>query len=209
LVDGPRLSAEYDPGGTSQPHPEAAVSSAAAAQVRSAIEPVLAAAGFHLEDVEVRQAGSRRLVQVLVDRDSGVSLDDVADASRAISAVLDEVDVLPGAYVLEVSSPGVDRPLTELRHWRRNVGRKVAVTPLEGKAFTGRVRSVADDGAVLEVNGVERLVDLDSVRKAVVEVEFKRVADAAAADGADQVADDELDELDLDEADDVPGGGDR
>ncbi|HVF19344.1 MAG TPA: ribosome maturation factor RimP [Mycobacteriales bacterium] len=158
------------------------MSSAAAAQVRTAIEPVLVAAGFHLEDVEVRSAGSRRLVQVLVDRDSGVSLDDVADASRAVSAVLDEVDVLPGAYVLEVSSPGVDRPLTELRHWRRNVGRLVAVTPVEGKPYTGRVVSVDDDCAVVAVAGAERRVDLASVRRAVVEVEFKRAADTGDDD---------------------------
>lgn len=150
------------------------MSSAAAAQVRSAVAPVLAEAGFHVEDVEVRQAGSRRLVQVLVDRDGGISLDDVADASRAISGVLDDTDVFPGAYVLEVSSPGVDRPLTELRHWRRNLSRLVEVTPTDGAPYVGRVASVADDAVVLDVGGSPRQLDLATVRKALVQVEFNR-----------------------------------
>lgn len=155
------------------------MSSAAAAQVRTAVEPALAAEGYHLEDVEVRQAGSRRLVQVLVDRDDGISLDQVADASRTIAAVLDDEDVFSGAYVLEVSSPGVDRPLTLPRHWRRNVGRLVAVTLTEGAGCTGRVVSVDDEAATLDVGGSPRRVELSAVRTAVVQVEFSRAGGTA------------------------------
>ena len=164
------------------------MSTAAAAQVRSVVEPPLARAGFHLEDVVVRQAGSRRLVQVLVDRDDPVSLDAVAEASRVASSALDEADVLPGAYVLEVSSPGVDRPLSEPRHWRRNVGRLVTVTSIEGPTWTGRVTVVDDLGAVLTVDDEERRVAFDAVRRAVVQVEFNRVAGSgplAEEDGDD------------------------
>ncbi|HVE99666.1 MAG TPA: ribosome maturation factor RimP [Mycobacteriales bacterium] len=162
------------------------MSTAAAAKVRAAIEPALTAAGFHLEDVAVRPAGGRRLVQVLVDRDRGVSLDDVADASRIASGVLDAADVVAGAYVLEVSSPGVDRPLTEPRHWRRNVGRLVTVTPQEGPSWTGRVVSADDVGPVLDAAGTRRAVRYDDVRRALVQVEFNRSGGDDPVDGEDR-----------------------
>ena len=109
-------------------------------RVRQALEPVIARAGFDLEDVEVVPAGRRSVVRVVVDRDGGVDLDAVADISRDISAALDEDPVTGDApYTLEVTSPGVDRPLTEPRHWRRAVGRLVSVDVREGGRLTGRV----------------------------------------------------------------------
>lgn len=162
------------------------MSTAAAAQVRSAVEPALAAAGFHVEDVVVRQAGSRRLVQVLVDRDGGISLDDVAAATRVASDALDSADAVPGAYVLEVSSPGVDRPLTQPRHWRRNTGRLVTVSPVDGPDWTGRVEEVDDTGAVLDVAGRRRRVEYDHVRRATVQVEFSRPGRDRADAGEDE-----------------------
>jgi ribosome maturation factor RimP len=84
------------------------------------IEPVVAAAGMDLESVRMTVAGKRRLLRVVVDSDHGVSLDDAADVSRDVSAALDAGGVLGEVpYTLEVSSPGVDRPLTQPRHWRR------------------------------------------------------------------------------------------
>ncbi|MGI5215503.1 ribosome maturation factor RimP [Plantactinospora sp. CA-290183] len=102
-------------------------------RLRAVIEPVVTAAGYDLEDLSVSRAGRRHVVRVIVDRDGGVSLDAVADVSRAVSGALDEAeaaagDLVAGEYQLEVSSPGVDRPLTLPRHWRRNVGRLVKVT---------------------------------------------------------------------------------
>ena len=85
------------------------MSTAAAAQLRSVLDPIVTAAGLDLEDVVVRPAGSRRLVQVVVDKDGGIQLDDVAQISRACSEALDSTDVVKGAYVLEVTSPGVDQ----------------------------------------------------------------------------------------------------
>ena len=84
------------------------------------LEPVVAEAGFDLEDVLVTPAGKRRQVRVIVDGDGGVSLDDVAVVSQRVSAALDDSAAMgSGPYVLEVTSPGVDRPLTQPRHWRR------------------------------------------------------------------------------------------
>lgn len=155
---------------------------ASRARLHQVLAPVVSAAGLDLEDVEVQAAGRRSVVRVLVDRDGGVTLDDVAEVSRTVSEALDALDVsepglLAGAYVLEVGSPGVDRPLTEVRHWRRATGRLVAVTRVDGTAVTGRVLRVDDAGGgavVLDVDGTEVVVPLPEVRKALVQVEFSR-----------------------------------
>ena len=123
-------------------------------ELAALIGPAVTAAGYDLEQVEVSPAGHRRMVRVVVDADGGVSLDDVADLSRAVSEVLDGHDGLLGKtpYVLEVTSPGVDRPLTQPRHWRRAVGRLVQV-PLGGRSVTARVVGADDDGVELEAAG--------------------------------------------------------
>src|ERR1700734_4038935 len=103
------------------------------------MEPVVAAAGMDLESVRMTVAGRRRLLRVVVDSDHGVSLDDAADVSREISALLDARNVLGDVpYTLEVSSPGVDRPLTEPRHWRRGRGRRGRVEGTRGGPREGR-----------------------------------------------------------------------
>ena len=151
------------------------MSGAAATRVRAAIEPALAGAGFDVEDVAVRAAGKRQLVQVVVDKDGGLTLDDVADATRVVSAALDEADPFQGAYVLEVTSPGVDRPLTHPRHWRRNVGRLVDVRLAGGGRVTGRIQAAGDDAAevLVQVDEQVRVVYAD-VARATIEVEFTR-----------------------------------
>lgn len=139
------------------------------------LTPVLEQAQLDLEDVEVRTAGRRTLLRLLVDSDDGVSLDEIAAVSSAISKTLDASDVMGEApYILEVSSPGVDRPLTQPRHWRRNIGRLVTVTPVEGRRFTGRIRDVGEDSAELEIDGVPTQISYRDVAKARVEVEFAR-----------------------------------
>lgn len=144
------------------------MSAAAATRVRAVVEPVLAGAGFDLEDVAVRAAGKRQLVQVVVDRDGGLSLDDVAEASHVVSAALDAADPLAGAYVLEVTSPGIDRPLTQPRHWRRNVGRLVDVRLADGTHLTGRLTAADDATATID----DTSIGYTDVAKAKVEVEF-------------------------------------
>jgi len=119
------------------------------------IEPVIAAAGMDLESVRVTAAGRRRLLRVVVDSDRGVSLDDAAAVSRELSAALDTVAVMGDfPYTLEVSSPGVDRPLTDRRHWRRAVGRRVRVTVTDpAGSVTGRIISADDDAVTLDLEG--------------------------------------------------------
>ena len=151
------------------------MSGAAATRVRAVIEPALSGAGFDVEDVAVRAAGRRQLVQVVVDKDGGLTLDDVADATRAVSAALDEADPFQGAYVLEVTSPGVDRPLTLPRHWRRNAGRLVDARLKDGERVAGRIQSADDEGAeVLVTNDAQVRVAYADVAKATIEVEFSR-----------------------------------
>lgn len=157
------------------------MSSAAATRLRSVIEPAVQAVGYDLEDVLVRQAGSRRLVQVVVDRDAGLTIDDVADVARTVSAVLDADDSLvSGAYVLEVSSPGVDRPLTEPRHWRRNVSRLVEARLADGSMVTGRIAAADDAGVQVEVGSEVRVLAYDDVALARVQVEFSRIDEIPA-----------------------------
>jgi ribosome maturation factor RimP len=137
------------------PAEEVAVSNIEAAvtgRLRVLLMPALRDAGIDLEDVAVTPAGRRRLVRVIVDRDGGLTLDDVADVSRSVSAILDSADALgETSYVLEVSSPGVDRPLREPRHWRRAVGRLVAVTVAGKGPVTARITAADEDGVMLSL----------------------------------------------------------
>jgi ribosome maturation factor RimP len=155
---------------------------AARARVRAVIEPVVEAAGYDLEEVGLSRAGRRHVVRVLVDADGGVDLDDVAVVTREISAALDAAEesgaeVLPGEYQLEVGSPGVDRPLTLPRHWRRNITRLVAVNGL-----TGRVVDVDEDGIVLDVDGTPRVLRFGELGPGRVQIEFKRMDEADLGD---------------------------
>ena len=147
------------------------------------LRPVVTDAGYDLEDVTVSAAGRRSLVRVTVDADGGIDLDAVATVSRIVSDAMDadaaSSAVLAGSYVLEVSSPGVDRPLTQPRHWRRAVGRLVAVDVRGnkregGERLTGRVLA-ADDAAVrLDVDGAHRSIPWSELGHGKVQVEFNR-----------------------------------
>jgi ribosome maturation factor RimP len=150
------------------------------------LQPIVEQFGCDLEAADVAPAGRRRLLRVLVDRDGGISLDDVAEVTRAISKALDADDVMgDGPYTLEVSSPGVDRPLTLPRHWRRNVTRLVTVTLKAGGKVTGRIISASDEAAELDVDGAVRTVAYADVDKAKIQIEFNRAAgnDEPAAGG--------------------------
>jgi ribosome maturation factor RimP len=133
------------------------------------------ALGLDLEAVDLTSAGKRRVLRVAIDKDGGVTMDDIADATREVSRLLDETDAMgEQAYTLEVSSPGVDRPLTLPRHWRRNTGRLVAVTFHEGDPVTGRITATDEEGADLDVEGEQRRVLFAHVKKAKVQIEFKK-----------------------------------
>jgi ribosome maturation factor RimP len=135
----------------------------------------LSALGLDVEAVELTPAGRRRILRIAVDGDNGVTLDDVADATKTVSQVLDASDVMgEQPYTLEVTSRGVDRPLTLPRHWRRNADRLVKVTTTEGETLTGRIVGSGEDTATLDVDGTRRELAYTEVAKALVQVEFNR-----------------------------------
>ena len=138
----------------------------------------LAAAGLDVEAIELTAAGRRRMLRVAVDQDGGVTLDDIADATRQVSRILDgpDGDAVLGSqpYTLEVTSPGTDRPLVLPRHWRRNRGRLVKATLTDGRTLSGRITDSDDTRAVLEVEGTAHEVGYDEVARATIQIEFNR-----------------------------------
>ena len=144
-------------------------------RIADALRDQLSALGLDLEAVELTPAGKRRVLRIAVDKDGGVTLDDIADATRAVSGVLDDSELMgETAYTLEVTSRGVDRPLTEPRHWRRNRDRLVKVSLRDGNQLTGRVTESDDAGVTVDVDGTSRHLVYDEVGKALVQIEFNR-----------------------------------
>lgn len=170
-------------------------------RLRELLEPVAEGAGVDLEDLSVSPAGNRRVLRIVLDADGGVDLDGIAAVSRRISEALDASDVMgKQPYVLEVTTPGVDRPLTAERHWRRSAGRLVEVRLAAGGKVTGRIMGADADGVDLDVDGKPQRVGYDEVAKATVQVEFNRKdagpQDADGGDGDDGPEDTEGDEDD-------------
>jgi ribosome maturation factor RimP len=144
-------------------------------QLHGLLEPIVAGAGFELDELDVRVVGRRHTIRLVVDSDAGVGLDDIATVSRAASEELDQNEhLIGGSYTLEVTSPGVDRPLTTPRHWRRARLRLAAVRPRDGDPFTGRVGAAGEDSVQLLVGGALRTVRYTDVAHAAVEVEFSK-----------------------------------
>jgi ribosome maturation factor RimP len=170
-------------------------------RLRAVIEPVVQAAGFDLEDLSVSRAGRRHLVRVMVDADVGVGRDLAADGSRPISVALDEAEsaagaeLVPGEYQLEVSSPGVDRPLRLPRHWRRNTGRLVQVTAGQ-RQVTGRIVAADDSSVCLDVDGDVRQWPYADLGPGRVQLEFNRLDEVEDEDlmDLDGTADDEVED---------------
>ncbi|MDX6212836.1 MAG: ribosome maturation factor RimP [Frankiales bacterium] len=145
-------------------------------RLHTLLEPLAAADGYDVEDVVVTPAGNRRLVRVLADRDGGITLDDVATLSRTVSEALDASDLMGATpYVLEVSSPGVDHPLTLARHWRRATGRLVTVAVAGAGPLTARVSGVEGEVVTFSLpDGTEVTHPLSSLGKGTVQIEFSR-----------------------------------
>ncbi len=150
-------------------------------RLTSLLEPVVHAMNMDLEGIRVTTAGRRRVLRVIVDADGGVGLDDIALASRELSSRLDGAAEMGDApYTLEVSSPGVDRPLTLPRHWRRNVGRLVVTSASEsdeGQRIEGRITSASESGVILERDGVPREYRYADLGPGRVQVEFSHLED--------------------------------
>jgi ribosome maturation factor RimP len=165
------------------------------------IQPTVAAAGLDLESVRVTTAGKRRLLRVIVDGDHGVSLDDTADVSREISALLDASNVMGEVpYTLEVSSPGVDRPLTEPRHWRRAARHLVRVKATGEGTVQGRVLVADEVGVTLGLeDGTRRTFAYGVLGSGAVQVEFGPLPEIDDLQADDEPDDDVLDNDDGDD----------
>jgi ribosome maturation factor RimP len=144
-------------------------------EILAVIRPVVGAAGLDLEDIEFVSAGRRRILRVLVDKDGGVGLDDIAQLTHKVSSSLDCDNAMGDQpYTLEITSPGVDRPLTEPRHWRRNVGRLVKVSGHDGSVVVGRIVEADAAAATIDVSGSAEAISYPDVAKARIELEFRR-----------------------------------
>ena len=140
--------------------------------ISAAITPALEALGFYLEDVTITSAGRRSMLTVIVDGDTHLSLDQVTSATKAIGEIVESVQSLGETpFTLEVTSPGLDRPLTKVRHWQKNINRLVKVVLLDGSEVKGRINEVNEANSVVG----EIKVNYSDIKRATLEVEFKPV----------------------------------
>jgi ribosome maturation factor RimP len=151
-------------------------------QISELVTPAVSDLGFYLEDVHVATPGNHRIVTCIVDGDASLNLDQVTSVSRVISELLDEAAFMGETpFTLEVTSPGVDRPLTQPRHFAKNVDRLLKIIKLDGSEVTGRILSNTDHDVTLTVlikkESTEQTVLLSDIKRAVVEIEFNRKDD--------------------------------
>ena len=140
--------------------------------ISAAITPALEALGFYLEDVTITSAGRRSMLTVIVDGDTHLSLDQVTSATKAIGEIVESIQSLGETpFTLEVTSPGLDRPLTKVRHWQKNINRLVKVVLLDGSEVKGRINEVNEASSVVG----EIKVNYSDIKRATLEVEFKPV----------------------------------
>jgi ribosome maturation factor RimP len=147
--------------------------------VAAVVAPIATRLKLDVEDIEVRRIGTRQIVRIILDKDGGISMDEIAAASRQISDELDLLEELSAAFTLEVTSPGIDRPLTEERHWRRNIGRLVKVQIPDSGAIEGRILEVTELDVLLQVKQYKRSLPLADIERAVVQVEFNKPKESA------------------------------
>jgi ribosome maturation factor RimP len=148
-------------------------------QISQLVTPAVEAQGFFLEEVQLVSPGKHRIVTCIVDGETSLNMDQVTGVSRAISELLDEAAFMgDAAFTLEVTSPGVDRPLTQPRHFRKNVDRLLKVVKIDGDVVTGRICSSSDLDVTLTVvekkETKEVSVKLSEIKRATVEIEFNR-----------------------------------
>ena len=140
--------------------------------ISAAITPALEALGFYLEDVTITSAGRRSMLTVIVDGDTHLSLDQVTSATKAIGEIVESIQSLGETpFTLEVTSPGLDRPLTKVRHWQKNINRLVKVVLLDGSEIKGRIKDVSEVSARVD----EKNINYSDIKRATLEVEFKPV----------------------------------
>jgi ribosome maturation factor RimP len=151
-------------------------------KITELVQPVVESAGFFLEDVHVVSPGKHRIITCVVDGHTPLNLDQVTSVSRDISELLDAADFMDEtAFTLEVTSPGVDRPLTLARHWQKNLNRLVKVVKQDASVVNGRITTIEDSQVILieDIKGKskEHIVRFADVKRATVEIEFNRKGD--------------------------------
>ena len=141
-------------------------------QVAAVITPAIQALGFYVEDISITAAGRRSMLTVIVDGDTHLSLDQVTVATKAISEIVENLPTLGNnPFTLEVTSPGLDRPLTKPRHWRKNKDRLIKIVLNDGKEILGRIK----DSTEADVTVDEQNVKFADIKRATLEIEFKQV----------------------------------
>jgi ribosome maturation factor RimP len=140
-------------------------------QVLAVITPAIESLGFYIEDITITSAGKRSMLTVIVDGDTHLSLDQVTVATKAISEIVENLPTLGNnPFTLEVTSPGLDRPLTKPRHWRKNQDRLIKIILNDGKEVTGRIKDSTESSVTVD----EQVISFADIKRATLEIEFKK-----------------------------------
>ncbi len=141
-------------------------------EISAVITPAINALGFYIEDITITSAGRRSLITVIVDGDTHLSLDQVTVVTKAISEIMETISAVgDNPFTLEVTSPGLDRPLTKARHWQKNINRLIKVVLLDGSEIKGRIKNVNEVSATVD----EKNINYSDIKRATLEIEFKQV----------------------------------
>ena len=140
-------------------------------QVLAVITPEIESLGFYIEDITITSAGKRSMLTVIVDGDTHLSLDQVTVATKAISEIVENLPTLGNnPFTLEVTSPGLDRPLTKPRHWRKNKDRLIKIILNDGKEINGRIKESTENSVSVD----EQVINFADIKRATLEIEFKK-----------------------------------
>ena len=140
-------------------------------QVLAVITPAIESLGFYVEDINITSAGKRSMLTVIVDGDTHLSLDQVTVATKAISEIVENLPTLGNnPFTLEVTSPGLDRPLTKPRHWRKNLDRLIKIVLTDGKEVKGRIKDSNETSVTVD----DQTINFADIKRATLEVEFKK-----------------------------------
>ena len=140
-------------------------------QVLAVITPAIESLGFYIEDITITSAGKRSMLTVIVDGDTHLSLDQVTVATKAISEIVENLPTLGNnPFTLEVTSPGLDRPLTKPRHWQKNIDRLIKIVLTDGKEIKGRIKESTETSVTVN----EQVINFADIKRATLEVEFKK-----------------------------------
>ena len=139
-------------------------------EISAAIRPIIEATGNYLEELSITSAGKVKILTVIIDSDTHLNLDQVTAVTKEISEVIEALEELgDGAFTLEVTSPGLDRPLTKPRHWGKNLDRLVKIVMTSGQEITGRIGEATETTVLVD----SQKISYEDIKRAVLEVEFK------------------------------------